>query len=124
MSNDEILHENGKEKHARVCPYLGLVTDSQTTLSFPSDSNLCYHAKPLASPNLEYQRLVCLKGRRHTLCPVFTRSEIAPLPPDIIGSPANILFLGKPIKKKSSPDEIAWLPCGFFGGNRSDVVDK
>jgi len=100
MSSKESLPENGRGKQARVCPYLGLLEDSQTTLSFPSSSNLCYHAKPLASPNLEYQRLVCLKGRRHTLCPVFTRSEIAPLPPDISGSPANTLLLGMPIEKR------------------------
>jgi LysM repeat protein len=100
MSSNEILPEHGKGKQARVCPYLGLVEDSQTTLSFPSGSNLCYHAKPVASPNLEYQRLVCLKGRRHTLCPVFTRSEIAPLPPDISGGPANTMLLGMPIEKR------------------------
>ena len=89
-----------KENKPGFVHYLGLAEDSQTTLSFPSGSNLCYHAKPLASPNLEYQRLVCLKGRRHTLCPVFIRSEIGPLPPDINGSPANTSFLGMPIEKR------------------------
>jgi len=100
MSSNEILPEHGKGKQVRACPYLGVIEDSQTTLSFPSGSNFCHHAKPLASPNLEYQRLVCLKGRRHTLCPVFTRSEIAPLPPDISGSQANPLLLGMPIEKR------------------------
>jgi LysM repeat protein len=100
MSSNESLPESGKGKRARVCHYLGLLEDSQATLSFLSGSNLCYHAKPLASPNLEYQRLVCLKGRRHTLCPVFLRSEIGPLPPDISGGPATTLFLGMSIEKR------------------------
>ena len=100
MSSNERLPESGKGKQARVCHYLGLIEDSQTTLSFPSASNLCHHAKPLASPNLEYQRLVCLKGRRHTLCPVFIRSEIGPLPPDINGGQANTWLSGMPIEKR------------------------
>jgi LysM repeat protein len=100
MTSNNISPEQPKEKLTKVCPYLGLLQDSQTTLSFPSGSNLCYHAKPLASPSLEYQRSVCLKGRRHTLCPVFSRSELAPLPPEITGSPANKLFSGKPIEKR------------------------
>jgi LysM repeat protein len=100
MSANASLPESGLAKQARVCHYLGLLEDSKTTLSFPSNSNLCNHAKPLASPNLEYQRLVCLKGRRHTLCPVFLRSEIGPLPPDISDGPATTLFLGMLIEKR------------------------
>jgi LysM domain len=100
MTSDNASPEQPKEKLTKVCPYLGLLQDSQTALSFPSGSNLCYHAKPMASPSMEYQRLVCLNGRRHTLCPVFTRSELAPLPPEVIGSSANIMFLGKPVRKR------------------------
>ena len=101
MTSNDISPESPKDKLTKVCPYLGLLDDSQTALSFPSAGNLCNHSKPLASPSLEYQRSVCLKGRRHTQCPVFTRSELAPLPPDIIGSPANKLFSGKPIEKRA-----------------------
>ncbi|MGD0878470.1 MAG: LysM peptidoglycan-binding domain-containing protein [Anaerolineales bacterium] len=100
MSANESQPESGIAKQARVCHYLGLLEDSKTTLSFPSSSNLCYHAKPLASPNMEYQRLVCLKGRRHTLCPVFLRSEIGSLPPDISDGPATMLLLGMPVEKR------------------------
>jgi hypothetical protein len=100
MTSNDTTPEQPKEKLTKVCPYLGLLQDSQTALSFPSGSNLCYHAKPVASPSMEYQRLVCLKARQHTLCPVFTRSELAPLPPEVIGSSANILMLGRPIRKR------------------------
>ncbi len=100
MTSNDTTPEQPKEKLTKVCPYLGLLQDSQTALSFPSGSNLCYHAKPLASPSMEYQRLVCLKARQHTLCPVFTRSELAPLPPEVIGSSANILLFGTPIRKR------------------------
>ena len=100
MNSDTISPLNIKEKPSKVCPYLGLIEDSQTALSFSSGSNVCYHAKPLASPNLEYQRSVCLKGRRHTLCPVFTRTELAPLPLEISGGLANKLGLGRPISKR------------------------
>ena len=99
MTSNESASENLKEKPTKVCPYLGLLQDSQTTLAFPSASNLCYNARPLASPNLEYQRSFCLAGRQHTLCPVFTRSELAPLPPEISGSPATRLA-GTPVNKR------------------------
>src|ERR1035437_1932483 len=100
MTSNNASPELPKEKLTKVCPYLGLLQDSQTALSFPSGSNLCYHANPIASPSMEYQRLVCLNGRRHTLCPVFTRSELAPLPPEGSGGSANILLLVKPARKR------------------------
>jgi len=100
MTSADIVPENAKERQSKVCPYLGLLQDSQTTLAFPSGANLCYHAKPLASPNLEYQRAFCLKGRQHTQCPVFTRTELAPLPPEISGNPSTWLFFGRPVEKR------------------------
>ena len=72
-----------KLNKGKVCPYLGISQDPQTTLFFPSEQNVCHHSKPLASPNLEHQQAFCLKGRQHILCPVFTRNVIAPLPMDI-----------------------------------------
>ncbi len=101
MNSNDIAPDNVKEKQAKACPYLGLLQDPQTTLAFPSASNLCYHAKPLAAPSIEYQRSFCLNGRQHTLCPVFSRSELAPLPPEISGTSATILLFGKPIAKRS-----------------------
>lgn len=100
MTSNNVSPEQSNEKLTKVCPYLALLQDSQTALSFPSGSNLCYHAKPLASPSFEYQRSVCLNGRRHTLCPVYSRIELGPLPPEVIGSSPSILFLGRPVNKR------------------------
>ena len=72
-----------KRNKAKACPYLGLLTDSQTTLSFPSAQNYCHNSNPIASPNLEYQQSFCLGGRQHRLCPVFTSPVAIPLPPDV-----------------------------------------
>jgi LysM repeat protein len=100
MTSNDISPENAKERQAKVCPYLGLLQDPQTTLAFPSASNLCHHAKPLASPSTEYQRFFCLNGRQHTQCPVFSRSELAPLPPEISGSRTHKPLMGKPTEMR------------------------
>ena len=100
MNSQEASPGNVKEKLAKLCPYLGLLRDSQTALVFPTVSNLCYHAKPLASPNLEYQRSFCLNGKQHVQCPVFFRSKLAPLPPEISGMPANKPLFGKPVEMR------------------------
>lgn len=100
MNSNDISPDKVKEKQVKACPYLGLLQDSQTTLAFPSTSNLCYHAKPLVSPSLEYQRSFCLNGRQHTHCPVFIRRRLAPLPSEISGSHPSKPLFGKPIKKQ------------------------
>ncbi len=99
MNANDVSQATAKGKQGKVCPYLGLLEDSQTTLSYPSSSNLCYHALPIAPPNLDHQRSFCFGGRQHTLCPVFTRSLLAPLPPDI-RLPENIILFGKPVEKR------------------------
>lgn len=129
MNSNDILPENAKEKQGRGCPYLGLQDDPQTSLFFPSTFNVCHHAKPLASPNLEYQRDFCLKGRQHTGCPVFTRSELAPLPPEI-GAPTKKQFFGRPVEKRAFLLIMLgcvvlilgglggfWWTNGYLGGN-------
>jgi LysM repeat protein len=99
MNINDTSPVTAKGKQGKVCPYLGLLQDSQTTLGYPSSSNVCYHAKPIASPNLDHQRSFCLRGRQHTICPVFTRRIDAPLPPDI-RLPANNPLFGKPVEKR------------------------
>lgn len=100
MATIDMPPEIPKERPTKVCPYLGLLQDSQTALAFPSASNLCYNAKPLASPNLEYQSSFCLKGRQHTHCPVFIRSELAPLPTEITSLRVKKPLMGRPINKQ------------------------
>jgi len=130
MNNNDVSPDNVKEKQAKACPYLGLLQDSQTTLAFPSIANLCYHARPLVPPSLEYQRSFCLNGRQHTRCPVFIRSELAPLPPEISGKSANKPLFGKPIEMRIilpillgcvvlilGVIGVVWLFTGHHGSN-------
>jgi LysM repeat protein len=65
-----------------VCPFLGVSDDPGTALSFPSASNLCYHAKPIASVKLAHQAAYCLVSR-HEKCPVFKTAGDKPLPIEI-----------------------------------------
>ena len=89
-----------KKDPGKVCPFLGLQDDSQTSLYFPSGLNLCYHSRPLASPSLHHQQAFCLKGKQHTVCPVFTRTTLEPLPPEITLSSKKQPLLGGPIEKR------------------------
>ncbi|HVM72144.1 MAG TPA: LysM peptidoglycan-binding domain-containing protein [Anaerolineales bacterium] len=101
MTSNEIPPESPpKDRLVKACPYLGLLMDSQTALAFPSASNVCYHAKPLVSPTPDYQRAFCLNGRQHIQCPVFSRSAMGPLPPEISGRGGSKPVTGKPIQKQ------------------------
>jgi hypothetical protein len=64
---------------AELCPFLGMLTDPQTAMSYPSSWNVCHHARPGASPRPQVQRLLCFSGQ-HSDCPVFTCAELAALP--------------------------------------------
>ena len=65
-----------------ICPYLGMQEDPQTCLAYPSEWNLCQHAKPAGMVKLEYQRSTCLLSV-HTVCPVFVGVETSPLPSNL-----------------------------------------
>ena len=82
MENIDFSPANKRENYLRICPYLALALDPQTTLGYPSPDNACYHVRPVASPNLEHQQLFCL-NRKHLDCPVFTHTAFGPLPPGI-----------------------------------------
>lgn len=43
-----------------ICPYLGLKDDPETSISYPSVSNVCIHSVNKVTPNLNYQKSVCL----------------------------------------------------------------
>jgi hypothetical protein len=75
-------HADPLEYQGETCPHLGLLNDPETTLAYPSTANVCFHARPVASPSLGHQRLFCQSGQ-HADCPVFARSLIAPLPPEV-----------------------------------------
>ena len=70
------------DRREKVCPYLGLLDDPATALSFPSSHNRCFHAKPALSVKLDFQRNYCLTSK-YTNCEEFNREADTPLPSDL-----------------------------------------
>lgn len=73
--------DNMTNAHANcACPYLGLMDDADTSLTFPSVGSGCHCSRPIASPNLRHQAEYCLSDN-HRQCPVFlNQHEASPLP--------------------------------------------
>jgi hypothetical protein len=67
-----------------LCPFLGFCDDRDTALSYPSQYNCCYKAKPVISVSMVHQRRYCL-GKDYITCPVIKAESIAPLPQEIAG---------------------------------------
>ena len=64
------------------CPHLGLLSDPDTALAFPSARNCCHHANPVEPVNFEHQSSHCFSAA-HAHCPVFLRSVKESLPVDL-----------------------------------------
>jgi hypothetical protein len=62
-----------------VCPYLGLVDDSSTSIGFASLSNYCHRARPIAPAIFEHQRSYCLV-ENHVSCPIFKQAGDLSMP--------------------------------------------
>ena len=71
-----------EEKQVELCPFLGMAFDSQTSLSYPSSWNVCHHTRPAGTPNLFFQQSFCFSNT-HPTCPIYTRTERAPIPSGI-----------------------------------------
>jgi len=67
------------------CPFLGLADDSNTHMFFPSDSNCCYHAKPVSAINIEQQQIFCLT-EEYENCKVYNKKVLAALPEEFRAS--------------------------------------
>lgn len=65
-----------------VCPFLGLIDDPETTISYPSISNFCHHSKPAGIVVFDHQQQYCL-NEGYSSCPVFQREKPGPLPKEI-----------------------------------------
>ena len=52
----------------KICPYLGLIDDPNTSTSFPYEGNACYRAKKPTQIALAHQRGYCLSDE-HIACP-------------------------------------------------------
>ena len=66
-------------RNSSFCPYLGVSDDPGTALNFPSASNFCYHAKPIAAVKHAHQAGYCLVSR-YEECPVYKTAGDKPLP--------------------------------------------
>lgn len=70
---------------ATCCPYLGLLDDPHSWLSFPNPGNVCFHALPPQSLVEEHQKDFCL-SQNHNQCPVYQTSGDQPLPVALVHS--------------------------------------
>ena len=66
---------------AQVCPYLGLLEDQATHMSFPADENRCFRAKPPQAPSFSHQQASCLDAYQQ--CPLYLARGAAPMPVEI-----------------------------------------
>ncbi len=63
----------------KMCPHLGIPSDPQTALGYPSVQNLCYHVTPPAAPGASYQCQFCLEPL-HTQCERYVAKSKKPIP--------------------------------------------
>ena len=78
-------------REPQVCPYLGLHHDPDTYALTPSLRHYCHHSRPVARLARHTQEQYCLQ--RFRSCPVYARSELAPLPPDMRASRSHMRWL-------------------------------
>jgi hypothetical protein len=78
LSSDPFRSADPKKR----CPHLGLGDDPATAHGYPSEWNYCHSVKPKASPNLEYQREICLTTY-HNFCPAIDAGQKKSMPRDL-----------------------------------------
>jgi hypothetical protein len=66
----------------RVCPFLGLQDDPDSSVAFPSNLNYCHRSQPPGSARFNHQEEFCLTTA-HSACPAFLRKAKIPLPQHI-----------------------------------------
>lgn len=65
-----------------TCPYLGLLLDPATSLTYPSAESYCHNTQPPAVPRLDHQIVYCLtKG--YSSCKVFQAEPNQRMPEDL-----------------------------------------
>ena len=82
----------------KICPFLGLKDDPDTSLSFPSLWNYCHRSKPIAVVRPEHQRNYCLADE-YGNCPVYIQDQEAPLPLEIRAYRIKPIRKDKPVWK-------------------------
>jgi hypothetical protein len=86
MSVDSDLASQPTPQFGKPCPFLGLIEDRETRLSFPSHRNHCYRFSPAARITTEYQKNWCVSGK-FTDCIVYQKADQAQLPEGITLQP-------------------------------------
>jgi hypothetical protein len=76
------------QKTDNICPFLGLPTDWQTAMDYPSWQNFCRLAKPPAAPAESYQREFCLSNI-YTQCHLYPGDLAPSIPPAGTGEPVR-----------------------------------
>lgn len=88
----------------KICPFLGISSDSQTAMAYPSTQNYCSHVTPSAAPGTDYQREVCLKSA-HIQCQLYAAKSAKRMPTEFLADE-----LDKP--RKHTP-ALRWLILGL-----------
>ena len=66
----------------RQCPFIGLRSDLNTTMSYPTRRNCCHRVNPPKPVHPKHQKSHCLTfDHRH--CPVLLDENPVKLPPEI-----------------------------------------
>ena len=83
----------------KICPYLGLVEDPNTSTSFPYEGNACHRAKKPTPVALSHQRSYCLVDE-HTNCPGYVNGWVDGFP--------KSLQLQQPVSRKILQNKWVW----------------
>lgn len=78
----KLIPKNGQRV---TCPHLGLPTDRETWLAFPSVGNYCHNATRSQSPHFDHQEAFCLSSN-HVNCPVYNQPAGQKFPSELIGN--------------------------------------
>ncbi len=77
----------------KICPYLGLIDDPNTSTAFPYEGNSCYRSKRTVPVSLEHQRTHCLADA-HIDCPGYLNGWVNGFPKELRASqPTHTKFL-------------------------------
>jgi hypothetical protein len=66
----------------KICPYLGLIDDPNTSTAFPYEGNSCYRSKRPVPVSLEHQRTHCLADA-HIDCPGYLNGWVNGFPKEL-----------------------------------------
>jgi len=84
----------------KICPYLGLINDPNTSTSFPYEGNSCYRSKRPVPVSLVHQRSHCLSDE-HINCPGYLNGWVNGFP--------KVLQSNQPTHRKILQNKWVWV---------------